>query len=185
MDRNKIYIRVATEEDLEEIELVMKHSMQTLGAHYYSDKQVASCCRYVCVPEKQLIKDKTFFVTCLHKTIIGCGDWSFRKTLYAGPSTPSEEAAILDPKVDPARIRAMFIHPDYNGKGLGSLILSRSEKEATEHGFTKGTLGATLSGLQFYSFKGWQSIAEDNATLPDGVSIRVIRMEKDFLLSKT
>ncbi len=57
-------------------------------------------------------------------------------------------------------------------------ITLASEKAAKQPHFQRGVLGATLSGLAFYKSKGWSSMAEEQATLPDGVVIGVVRMEK-------
>lgn len=182
MTEEKITIRLAEESDLEVIEALMKRSMHVLGQGHYSEEQVKSCCRYVCVPELQLIKDRTFFVAIKNDgSIVGCGGWSFRNTLYAGPKKdPLKENPTLDPQKDSARIRAMFIDPQESGKGIGSLIMAESENAAKKYGFKRGTLGATLSGLAFYKSKGWRAVAEEQATLPDGVVIAIVRMEKEF-----
>ena len=173
-------IRLATMEDLAAIEELMKRSMRVLGQGHYSREQIESCCRYVCIPELQLILDQTFFVAISDGTIVGCGGWSFRKTLYAGPSKSSQGAAILDPEKEPARIRARFVEPSASGKGIGSLILSQSEQAARARGFRNGVLGATLSGLAFYQSKGWSSVAQEPAILQDGIVIDVVRMEKNL-----
>ncbi len=174
-------IRLAQETDLEAVEALMKHSMQLLGQGHYTEAQVSSCCHHVCVPPRQLIKDQTFFVvTTGDEALVGCGGWSFRKTLYAGPAGSPQEDSTLDPKHEPARIRAMFTAPQESGKGIGSLILAHSERAAQAFGFQRGMLGATLSGVAFYKSKGWRPMTKEQATLPDGVTIGVIQMEKDF-----
>lgn len=177
----KIWIRPATKNDLREIESLMKDSMQILGQGHYSLQQVQSCCQYVCVPDLRLIEDQTFFVATLNgdAKIVGCGGWSFRSTLYAGPSAPSQkDSETLHPERDFARIRAMFVSPSQSGKGIGSQILSASEQAARAYGFKKGRLGATLSGLAFYQSKGWIPIKTEHSTLPDGIVIDVVTMEK-------
>ena len=181
VQHNPIHIRTAFLEDVNCIQSLMKESMRVLGQGYYSEQQIQSCCQYVCVPDLQLIQDGTFFVAVKEDgSIVGCGGWSFRKTLYAGPSATKQNGATLDPEQDPARIRAMFTAPFARGKGIGSLILSASEIAAKNYGFKKGTLGATLSGLAFYQLKGWISIGTDQAALPDGVLIDVITMAKSL-----
>ncbi len=112
--------------------------------------------------------------------IVGCGGWSFRNTLYAGPAELPRLDEKLHPATDPARIRTMFVDPDYSGKGIGSLILDLSEQAAQAYGFSRGTLGATLSGLSFYMAKGWKETIKEEAKLPDGVTIGVVQMEKHF-----
>jgi GNAT superfamily N-acetyltransferase len=184
-NKEKIFIRLASKDDLSAIQTLMKESMQVLGQGHYSTQQIQSCCQYVCVPDLRLIEDQTFFVvtTGPEKTIVGCGGWSFRKTLYAGPSAvPQKEDERLNPERDFARIRAMFVSPFQSGKGIGSKILSASEQAARAYGFKKGILGATLSRLAFYQSKGWISTRTEQTALPDGVVIDVVTMEKELCL---
>lgn len=178
--KEKICIRPACKDDLPAIQALMKESMQGLGQGHYSTPQIESCCRYVCVPDFQLIEDQTFFVAVSAETIVGCGGWSFRNTLYAGLSTTPQKEGRLNPERDCARIRAMFVSPTQSGKGIGSQILSTSEQAAKAHGFKRGALGATLSGLAFYESKGWVSTGVDRTALPNGVVIDVVTMEKDL-----
>jgi len=178
-------IRQAELNDLAPIEALMKRSMKILGVGHYFEEQIASCCQFVCVPDKQLIEDKTFFVVTTESgKIVGCGGWSFRNKLYAGPAEAPQKNDRLNPISDPARIRAMFSDPDYAGKGIGSMILEQSEKAAQANGFSKGALGATLSGLSFYMKKGWHRVSEEQAALPDGTTIKVVQMEKYFSRSE-
>lgn len=175
------FIRLANIDDLEQIEALMKRSMKVLGVGHYSDEQTKSCCRYVCVPDRQLIEDQTYFVVAAESgALVGCGGWSFRNKLYAGPADAPQKSSRLDPATDPARIRAMFTDPDFSGKGIASLILAHSEKAAKSEGFSKGALGSTMSGLSFYISKGWRKTVAEQAILPDGVAIGVIQMEKHF-----
>jgi len=176
-----ITIRLAKLTDLEQIETMMKRSMKILGLGHYSEEQIDACCQFVCVPDRQLIEDNTFFVVEAETgTLVGCGGWSFRNKLYAGPAETPKKIDQLNPLTDSARIRAMFTDPHYSGKGIGSLILDQSEKAAIAYGFSKGTLGATLSGLSFYKAKGWNKLSEERAVLPDGTTIQVVQMEKQF-----
>ncbi len=148
-------IRLAEINELGQIEALMKRSMKALGVGHYSKDQVDSCCQFVCVPDQQLIEDKTFFVVITETgSLVGCGGWSFRNKLYAGPAEASSKDDQLNPLTDPARIRAMFVDPSYSGKGIGSMILNESENAARKKGFFKGALGATISGLSFYTKKG-------------------------------
>ena len=176
-----MHIRLANLNDLEQIEALMKRSMETLGKGHYSEAQIDSCCQFVCVPDRQLIEDKTFFVVETEAgMLVGCGGWSFRNKLYARPTDVPQKIHQLNPLTDLARIRAMFTDPICGGKGIGSMILNQSEKSAKAQGFSKGTLGATLSGLSFYTAKGWNKMSEEQAVLPDGTAIQVIQMEKRF-----
>lgn len=177
----KMTLRKAALTEMPRIEALMKLSMRLLGEGSYTPRQIESMCRYVCVPDKEIIEDGTYYVVEDEKgTLIGCGGWSFRATLYAGPENKAAKAETLNPKTDPARVRAMFVHTAAGGKGVGSLLLNAAEEAAKKKGFFKGALGATLSGLDFYKRKGWKVTREEKALLPDGVSIDVIQMEKKW-----
>jgi GNAT superfamily N-acetyltransferase len=173
-------LRLAQPADLASIEALMKRSMETLGIGHYSTEQIEACSQFVCVPDKQLIEDQTFFVVEEDGALIGCGGWSFRNKLYAGPADTAQKSDQLDPSKDPARIRAMFIDPLYSGKGIGSQILSASEQAARSRGFLQGALGATVSGIAFYRAKGWKETLDEIVPLPNGVAIRVVQMVKSF-----
>lgn len=174
-----IKIRIATIDDIEEIEALMKRSMKILGVGHYSEEQIEGCYQFVCVPDRQLIEDKTYFVAVDEVgKLVGCGGWSFRNKLYAGPADTSQKSNQLDPSIHPARIRAMFTDPGYAGKGIGSLILHHSEQAAKNHGFSKGTLGSTLPGLAFYTAKKWTRVSENQVVLPNGIVIQIVQMEK-------
>ncbi|HEX4839446.1 MAG TPA: hypothetical protein VFU89_03270, partial [Rhabdochlamydiaceae bacterium] len=77
--------------DLASIEALMKRSMQILGIGHYSPEQIDACSQFVCVPDKQLVEDQTYYVMEENGILIGCGGWSFRNKLYAGPAdTPQK-----------------------------------------------------------------------------------------------
>ena len=181
IDKTATHIRLSKLSDVDAIENLMKRSMIIFGKGFYSPKQIESCCKHVCVPDQQLIKDETFFVveTDVGK-MIGCGGWSFRNTLNAGPKKTLQGNLILDPEKDPARVRAMFVDPACGRHGIGSLILNTTEQALQAHGFTHGYLAATLSGFSFYKAKGWITIKKEQHILIDGTKISVVLMKKDF-----
>ena len=55
--------------------------------------------------DTQLIDDGTYFVVESVGEIAGCGGWSRRATLYGGNQTPGRDSKLLEPGVDPARVR--------------------------------------------------------------------------------
>src|SRR3954452_7514428 len=95
--------------------------------------------------DTQLIDDGTYFVAEIDGQIAGCGGWSRRATLYGGDHSAGRDAALLVPGVHPARVRAMYTHPDYVRRGVGRLVLSRCETAAAAEGFTEFELMATLA----------------------------------------
>ena len=103
----------------------------------------------------------------------GCGGWSRRNTLYGGDHTGGRNAALLDPAVDAARVRAMYTHPSFLRRGIGRLILDSCEAAARSEGFGRLQLAATLAGEPLYRAYGFHEIER----FTDG-GVPLIRMEK-------
>src|SRR5205085_2293975 len=76
--------------------------------------------------------------------LAACGGWSRRKTLYGGDQLKPAADPLLDPAIDAARIRAMFVHPAHARRGLGRLLLDTCRAAARAEGFPALELGATL-----------------------------------------
>src|ERR1700741_5110487 len=108
--------------------------------------------------DRQLVADGTYFVVEEGGRIAGCGGWSRRATLYGGDHTPGRDAALLDPATEPARVRAVYTHPDFARRGVGRLILALCEAAARAEGFQRVELMATLSGRALYSRCGYTDI---------------------------
>src|SRR2546430_15786586 len=97
-----------------------------------------------------LIEDGTYFVAETDDTLIGCGGWSKRKTLFGGDQFSNRDAGLLDPRLETAKIRAFFVHPNFARQGIGRAILDRCAAAATHHGFISLELMASLPGVEFY-----------------------------------
>jgi GNAT superfamily N-acetyltransferase len=110
--------------------------------------------------------------------LVACGGWSKRGKLYTGSSDSSDDDRLLDPAREPARVRAMFVRSDWTRRGLGRRILGESETAARRAGFHGLTLGATLPGVPLYLAYGFQPVKTDEITMPDGVPLGCVWMEK-------
>jgi GNAT superfamily N-acetyltransferase len=127
--------------------------------------------------DRQLIADGTYFVVEAEARIAGCGGWSRRATLYGGDHTSGRDAALLDPAREPARVRAMYTHPDFARRGVGRLILQLCEGAAWAEGFTRLELMATLAGRELYSRSGFSDLeAVEDAR--GGAPVPLVRMGK-------
>jgi len=108
--------------------------------------------------DTQLIDDGTYFCVWNDGILAGCGGWSFRSTLYGGNHSAGRNAERLDPAKDPARIRAMYTHPNFTYRGVGRLILETSEAAAKAAGFKSLEMAATLAGEPFYLRCGYKVV---------------------------
>src|SRR5277367_4888542 len=143
------YLRVAMREDVAGIRALIEASVRGLQAGDYSQAQIEGALATVFTTDSQLIADGTYFVALTQSgELAGCGGWSFRKTLYGGDhQVETIEPEKLEPDVDAAKIRAIFVHPKFARMGLGSLILAAAEDAAMEQDFSRFEMASTLTGV--------------------------------------
>jgi len=133
--------------------------------------------------DSQLIADDTYFVVEDDDRLVGCGGWSRRATLFGHNHTAGRDSRLLDPALEPARIRAMYTHPDFSRRGIGRCILTLCESAAHSKGFTRAELGATAGGEPLYRACGYVEIERLDVTTPNGVIVPITRMGKTFDMS--
>jgi GNAT superfamily N-acetyltransferase len=181
MDRNEPALRVATPEDADAIEALMKASAAALFPAYYDERQVASAIEHVAQADHLLLADGTFFV--LHAPdgdLAACGGWTRRDRLYTGSGAFDGEGRILDPATEPAKIRAMFVRADWTRRGLGRRIIDASEEAARREGYRRLALLATLAGVPLYRACGFEPLEDVDVVLTDGVVLPCVSMEKQI-----
>ena len=177
----KFHLRVATMEDVAGIRGLIEDSVRGLQAGDYSAAQIEGALATVFTVDSRLIADGTYFVAFDESgELAGCGGWSYRKVLYGGDHQIEKIASErLDPSVDAAKIRAIFVHPKFSRMGLGSLILEAAERAAVEQGFSRFEMGSTLTGVTLYALKGYREVSRVLVPVGGGEEIEVVRMVKE------
>ena len=168
--------RLASRDDLRAIRAVVDASIAELQKGFLDDAQIESS-RAIMGVDTELIEDGTYFLVEAGDELAACGGWSRRATLYGGSQTAGRDSALLDPAVDPARVRAMYTNPAYARRGVGRLILSLCERAAAAEGFTRLELMSTLSGEPLYTAYGFRPL-ERLTDVTGGVPVPLVRMEK-------
>jgi GNAT superfamily N-acetyltransferase len=156
----------------------MRASVLELFPRFYDPHQTASAAVHIARLDMQLIEDGTYFVHEVDDEIVACGGWSRRNKLYSGPGAGDDDDRLLDPRSEPARVRAMFVSSDWTRRGLGRAILDSCERAARAEGFTDLVLGATLAGEPLYRSFGFREVERITVTMPDGVSTECVAMER-------
>ena len=172
--------RLATDADIPALEALIPLSVRALQSAHYSPAQINAALGPVFGVDRQLIRDGTYFVVEDAGQIVACGGWSKRKTLYGGDRDRPGEDAELNPLIDPARIRAFFVHPNWARQGIGRSILQHCETAAIQAGFHRAELVATLTGEPLYARFGYAAIERYEAPMIDGLSLPVVRMSKNL-----
>jgi GNAT superfamily N-acetyltransferase len=174
-------LRLARVEEADAIDALMKAATRDIFPTTYDERQTASSIRYVASVDGDLIADGTYFVIEAAGELVACGGWSRRDKLYTGSGAAAGDARLLDPSTEPARVRAMFTRADWTRRGLGTRILAACESAARAEGFKRLALMATLPGLLLYRKYGFVGDEHQPVTMPDGVSIDCVPMEKAVL----
>lgn len=191
-------LRLATEEDIPALHALIEASVRGLctgspttglcrwggEAVDYTPAQIEGALGTVLGLDTQLIQDRTYFIAeqpvekSETRRLAGCGGWSKRKTLFGADSGPGREPELLDPSTDAAKVRAIFVHPDFARRGLGSLILATVEDAARADGFKRFEMGSTLTGVPLYRLKGYAETERITVPLKNGEALPVVKMVK-------
>jgi GNAT superfamily N-acetyltransferase len=171
-------LRVANLDDAEPIEVLMKQSAAAIFPRWYGEREAASAVAHVAVVDRMLLEDGTYFVLEAGGEVVGCGGWSRRDRLYTGSGDGADDARLLDPAREPARVRAMFVRDDWTRRGLGRRIIDACEEAARREGFSRMALSATLPGVPLYEACGFEPVEEVDTVLVDGARLTCVSMEK-------
>lgn len=174
-------IRLATEDDMPAMMALMDRSIRALLEPYLPPEGVEASFEFMGI-DTQLIRDGTYYaVTTIddgEEVIVGCGGWSRRETLFGGDHTRGRDPRLLDPAREPARVRAMYTHPDYVRCGIGTLVIDHCERVAIGEGFVRFSLASTLAGEPLYRKCGYVPVQHFDAVSSKGIKVPLIRMEK-------
>ncbi|WP_411817437.1 GNAT family N-acetyltransferase [Hyphococcus sp. DH-69] len=132
--------------------------------------------------DRTLIEDGTYFLieaqTPDGTQLVGCGGWGKRKTLYGGDHTKGRDDSFSDPSTDAARIRAMYTHPDWTRRGIGTMLLELGEGAARDAGFKTIELGSTVPGEPLYRARGYKEFDRVDEVTANGEINTIIHMRK-------
>lgn len=156
LDLPAIGLRRATMADRPALEEMKERSMSALLDPLMTREQSREM-RQLTPFDPALIEDGTYYVADVNGWIAASGGWSRRAALFSADLPGSNEPQFLDPQCDSAGIRAMYTHPDFARKGLGSLVLATALAAARLAGFRRAQLLATVAGERLYRTAGWKT----------------------------
>ena len=173
-------LRIARDEDAPALERLIEHVTRTSLARCYSEAQLAVALGPVFGLDRQLVRDGTYFVIESADEIVACGGWSKRLAVYGGDRERVGADTELNPQTDAARVRAFFVHPSWERRGIGRALLEASEEAIRKAGFQRIELAATLAGEPLYVRHGYAVAERYDAPMPGGLAIAVVRMTKSL-----
>lgn len=172
--------RIATEDDIPAIIDLMRAAIAENMKAFLSEAEIAAAQETMGV-DRSLIADRTYFVIETDEdapVMVACGGWGKRRTLYGGDHSPGRDDSLADPSIHAARIRAMYTHPAWTRRGLGSMLLDLGEGAARDAGFATIELGSTVPGLPLYEARGYTAYFTEHHTGANGQRNTVIHMRK-------
>ena len=173
--------RIAQAADTESIRQLMQASIAENMKAFLSPSEIEAAKETMGV-DKTLIEDGSYFlIETVHEGVlrlVGCGGWGKRKTLYGGDHTVGRDDSFSNPSTDAARIRAMYTHPEWTRKGIGTLLLELGEEAARNAGFKTIELGSTVPGEPLYRARGYVEVGRRVETAANGSENTVIKMVK-------
>jgi GNAT superfamily N-acetyltransferase len=86
--------------------------------------------------------------------------------------------AQLDPTA--SRLRALFVDGDLQQRGVGTALLAEIERRARGRGLTRLHGAMALNAVPFYLRAGFRPCPGPERLVASGVSVPVLRMEKDL-----
>lgn len=179
--RRRFTHRIAGDADIPTITSLMRASIEINMREFLSPEEIEAAKETMGV-DQTLIDDGTYFVIETEvngaPVAVGCGGWGKRRTLYGGNHTIGRDDSLSDPATEPARIRAMYTHPDWIRNGIGTLLLDLGEQAARDAGFMTIELGSTIPGEPLYQARGYVELSRVMHTGANGLPNTVIKMSK-------
>ncbi len=173
--------RLADQADIPAIVDLMRRAIAENMKDFLTQDEIAAAQETMGL-DTTLVEDGTYFVIEAKSEgetlIVACGGWGRRRTLYGGNHTKGRDDSFANPVKEAARIRAMYVHPRWTRKGLGSLLLGLGEQAAREAGFKTIELGSTLPGEPLYSARGYIEYDREVHIAENGARNVVIHMRK-------
>jgi GNAT superfamily N-acetyltransferase len=177
-DVKSYQLRKATLEERSVLQALIARSARGLSTGDYRPEQIEGALRGAFGVDTQLIEDGTYFVVEADGEIVGCGGWSYRRTLFGGDARVERDATLLDPQAEPAKIRAFFVDPAHARRGIGTLLLEHCESQARARGFKRVELMGTLPGYRLYAARGYQPGERFLHLVGPGLAIEFVPMSK-------
>lgn len=171
-----MHLRPATAADVPALRALIEASARGLSDGFYTPAQIDAAVTHVFGVDSQLIVDGTYFVIDGPEAPAAAGGWSARRTLFGGDQMKGGADPRLDPAVEPARIRAFFVHPRWARRGLARRLHAACARAAWDAGFRTFELMATRPGEPLYAALGFTVVERVLLDLPGGVAVPFARM---------
>ena len=157
---------------------IIERSVRLLQINDYTSEQREAALATIFRIDEWLIRDRTYFVAERGDTLLGFGAWSGRCASFEDDHPETRE--ILDPKTEPARIRAFFVDPEFARQGIATALLRHCEEALQTAGYRSAHVIATVTGEPLYTTHGYSVIERYDIPTQFGRPFPVVSLEKRF-----
>ena len=168
MDANAVTLRIATPDDRDVLDDLIRRSYAALDDGSYDREQIAAAMPAISHANPKLLASGTYFVAECDGEAAGCGGWSMVR-----PGTAEVEEGV-------AHIRHFATHPAHQRKGIARLLLARCLADAASAGMRRMKSQSTLPGEAFYAAAGFRRLQLRDAEMAPGIRLPVVDMERDI-----
>ena len=75
-------------------------------------------------------------------------------------------------------IAAAYVHPNWQGMGIGSALLGRAERALAQAGYATARVHAANTAVSFYEFHGYQTVEAVKHRTGGGLLLNTTRLRK-------
>lgn len=145
---NAYITRIATPDDAESVEAVLKASYPRLMASDYEPAVLEAALKLITRANPGLLASGTYYVAQTRDgTVVGCGGWTRNR--------PTESDTDVD---DCAHLRHFATHPDWAGRGVGRAIFRACEQTVRSAGVARLEVYSSLNAEPFYAAMGFARV---------------------------
>ena len=181
-DSQAIVLRAARHDDIPAIDAMHFLSVQGLGAADYTPAEIELFLGHLGTYDPTLIDDGTYYVLEHLDRVVGSGGWSHRlphsRVTETTPGAGADDVAPFSLSPHSAKIRSIFVHPQYARLGLGARLVRHAEIQAQTAGHRLFELWSSLTGVPLYRKLGYQALAPMAIPCGNGAGLPAIHMGK-------
>lgn len=152
---------LATSEDITKIYNIVQETIRTIYPKYYPSEVVDFFCAHHSMENiAEDVKKGHVGVLYVEDEMVGTGSFSGK------------------------HITRVYILPNYQGKGYGTFMIQKLEKEIAKH-YNKAELDASLPAAQLYERLGYRTVKHEKFPVENGVILAYEIMEKQLAADGT
>lgn len=176
MDKTRLLnlnLRSANPLDIDIITDLIAQSLKNQHSYPKNLMQTQSVQRYLFGLKTSAIRDGTYYLAEMDGQAVGCAGWSRRHLDYG-----EDHLRLLDPFKEAAHLCAIYVHPIWLRRNIGTRLIEVCERAAEESGFRTVELATPPEFVSWFRSHGYRQIREEQVRLNSSLRLPLTRMAK-------